>query len=49
MLDRIKALHAEISSLQLTSSEQLEEFRLLFLSKKGIMENAEGIPHRVEC
>jgi len=35
MLDTINTLRAEILSSQPASSEQLEEFRLLYLSKKG--------------
>jgi len=35
MLDSINALRAEILSSQPATSEQLEEFRLLYLSKKG--------------
>jgi phenylalanyl-tRNA synthetase alpha chain len=37
MLDRINELLSEISSYSITSSEELEAFRLKFLSRKGLI------------
>ncbi|MBG0860080.1 MAG: phenylalanine--tRNA ligase subunit alpha [Bacteroidales bacterium] len=37
MLDRINALLSEISSYSITSSEELEAYRLRFLSRKGLI------------
>jgi phenylalanyl-tRNA synthetase alpha chain len=48
MLDTIKALLSEINSFQPASSEQLEDFRLLYLSKKGkissLFEDFKSVP-----
>jgi phenylalanyl-tRNA synthetase alpha chain len=48
MLDTINALRSEINSFQPVSSEQLEEFRLLYLSKKGkissLFEDFKSVP-----
>jgi phenylalanyl-tRNA synthetase alpha chain len=35
MLDKIKEIHAEIDKFKIESKEQLEAFRLAFISKKG--------------
>ncbi len=35
MLDRIKEIHAEIEQFKIDTKEQLETFRLAFMSKKG--------------
>jgi phenylalanyl-tRNA synthetase alpha chain len=37
MLDRIKELQKEIASLTVSNNEQLENFRLKYLSKKGLV------------
>lgn len=37
MLDKIKSLSVEISSTEVNSSEELEAFRLKYLSKKGLI------------
>jgi len=37
MLDKINALLAEINDLSVNSHEELESFRLKFLSKKGLL------------
>ena len=37
MLDKIKSIEVEISEYVVNSADQLEEFRLQFLSKKGII------------
>ena len=39
MLDKIKALLDEVSSYSIKSSEDLEQFRIQYLGKKGIMNN----------
>ena len=39
MLDKIKALLDEVSSYSIKSSEDLEQFRIQYLAKKGIMNN----------
>jgi len=37
MLDKIKSLYEEVSSVKVTSAKELESFRLKYLSKKGII------------
>ena len=37
MLDKIKSLYEEVSSVKVTSTKELESFRLKYLSKKGII------------
>src|SRR4030042_2352673 len=49
MLDKINAIKQEIISVHPDTSEQLESFRLLFLSKKGkissLFEDFKTVPH----
>jgi phenylalanyl-tRNA synthetase alpha chain len=48
MIDKINSLQSEILAFQLTSPEQTEEFRLLYLSKKGkislLFEDFKSVP-----
>ena len=37
MLEKINQLSAEIGSLKITSSSELEEYRIKYLAKKGII------------
>ncbi len=37
MLDQIKKYNTEIDAFQISSLEELEQFRLIFLSKKGVL------------
>ena len=37
MLDKIKSLYEEVSSVKVTSAKELDSFRLKYLSKKGII------------
>ena len=37
MLDTVKNLHQEIDQYSITSSEQLEQFRMRFISRKGVI------------
>jgi phenylalanyl-tRNA synthetase alpha chain len=37
MLDKIKALHDEISKIKASSNEELEELRIKYISKKGLV------------
>ena len=37
MLDQVKTLHQELDNIQVSNQEQLEEFRLRYISRKGIV------------
>lgn len=37
MLDRVKAVYQEINQYEVTSKDQLEQFRLRFVSRKGVV------------
>ena len=39
MLDKIKVLLDEVSSYSIKNSEDLEQFRIQYLGKKGIINN----------
>ncbi len=46
MLDKVKELRQEIEEIQVSSQEQLEAFRLKFISRKGVVtELFQGIKH----
>ncbi|MBD2756006.1 phenylalanine--tRNA ligase subunit alpha [Spirosoma validum] len=46
MLDRVKDLHQEIEHYVINSPEQLEQFRMRFISRKGVItELFEGLKH----
>ena len=37
MLDKVRELHQEIDQYQIKSPEQLEQFRMRFISRKGVV------------
>ena len=52
MLDKIKKLHSEITSLKINTRQELESYRLKYLSKKGIIsslfEEFRNIPNTIK-
>ena len=42
MLEKVKLLKEEIATYQVTSKEELEEYRLKFISRKGIITDLFG-------